>query len=193
MSPETFRIQMGRMYSLFGEKTYPQERLESIWQFCQDLPDHVFRQMVNSFIDDAKSAPLPKEFKSLAASYFAKNRGFNQEPETKPSAQARCWDCGDSGNAFANKKSNGASYVFRCHCRIGGDRPKAQGAQWSAHFEAEYELQPLYKKNQGDWKPKPDQTATQMLAFLRGRPVEGVRKGHLASIKEIVDPAVSSD
>lgn len=169
MTEYYFKEEMKRMYSLFGEKSYPEERLKSIWRTCQTLPNESFRGIVNRFVDSSKAAPLPDEFKKLA--YEEKKRlGIEiKEPESKPSAEAQCWDCGDSGNLKILRRETFEAWAkfpegtIRCQCEVGQKRPVSQGPIWNSQIAKSYTIDPVYPDLKGDWLPKPHLTLVKMM------------------------------
>lgn len=66
MTQAHFNHQMGRMYSLFGEKSFANERLKIIWSIVEDLQDHSFTRIVNHMVSNFRQPPLPKDFREAA-------------------------------------------------------------------------------------------------------------------------------
>lgn len=66
MTPIHFNSEMGRIYSLFGDKFYPSERIKLIWHSVNRLPDESFTRIVDHLISSFRQAPLPKDFKEAA-------------------------------------------------------------------------------------------------------------------------------
>jgi hypothetical protein len=142
------------VYSRWNEKAYPDVVKRRIWYFVGELPQKSFEKIIYTLLDTCRAAPMPNEFRMLA--YAERDRlGLNsdKEPEVKPSREAKCWDCGDSGNLFATHKTKNTSAVFRCHCKIGAERPVAQGAQWTREFARQWEIDRVYPDIKGDWRP----------------------------------------
>ena len=175
MTGDHFENQMIRMYDLFGKKSYPQSRTDSIWNACRILPNESFTWMINIFIDSAKTAPLPKEFKELA--YREKVRlGIEiKEPETKPMRESLCKDCGDSGNLFVTRKETYEAWakwptaVIRCFCEAGRKRPASQGPIYHEAVARSYEKNSIHLNVQGDWAPKPDRKLAGMVREFAGK------------------------
>ena len=146
-----FKHEMQRMYSLFGDKSYPEERLRSIWRACKDLPDDSFRWIVSTFIDTQKYAPLPKDFKELAYREKVRLGIQTKEAETKPFKEANCKECGDSGNLFVVRRENHEPWakwergMMRCYCEVGRRRPASQGPIFNDHIARSYEKEGVYK------------------------------------------------
>lgn len=185
MTPTEFELLMQIVYSRWGAKAYPEPVKRRIWYFCHELPQKSFENIIYRLLDSSRAAPMPNEFKMLA--YSEKDRiGIRtaKEPETKPSTEAKCWDCGDAGNLFAHRTDNESIHaVFRCGCPVGYSRPKGQGAQWNDFFARAWTKEPIYRKCQGDWRPKPDQSAMDMVRALSRAPIESkkTREGDLSN------------
>lgn len=191
MTEYYFKEEMKRMYSLFGEKSYPEERLKSIWRTCQTLPNESFRGIVNRFVDSSKAAPLPDEFKKLA--YEEKKRlGIEvKEPESKPSNEAKCWDCADSGNLSIYRKdvfepwAKTPSGTIRCHCEVGRKRPVSQGPVWTPQWANSYSKDPVYSKEiKGNWLPTPQLTLVKMMRLVAN--TNRSESGDLSSVADIL-------
>lgn len=189
MTDFVFKKEMQRMYSLFGEKAYPQERLWSIWKACKDLPDDSFRWIVNTFIDTCKYAPLPKEFKELA--YREKVRlGIEvKEPETKRFHECSCKDCGDSGNLFVVRKEQFEPWakwprgVIRCDCEVGRKRPASQGPIWNQAIGRSYDKDSIHLNVKGDWMPTQARRLVSMVREFAGKEEKSsIKSGELKKV-----------
>lgn len=66
MTQEEFVHQMKRFDSVFGQKSYPWERLELIKRHVIDLPPYNFSRIVDHLLSTMRQAPLPKDFKEAA-------------------------------------------------------------------------------------------------------------------------------
>lgn len=177
MTADEFDRGMALIYSRWDKKNYPEQLRLRIWYHCQILPFKSFERITLSLMDVSRTAPMPREFQLLAhAERDRLGLRGKTEPETLPSAQARCWDCGDSGNLFATHKVKRTSAVFRCHCEVGSRRPAHQGAQWSSVFEASHEKEPIHLGLKGDWRPRKGLSLVAMVQEM-----SGVRKEHRKS------------
>lgn len=66
MNTNEFNLQMGRLFSLFGEKSFSNERLKMIWNFTSDLSANSFERIIDHMISNFRQTPLPKDFKEAA-------------------------------------------------------------------------------------------------------------------------------
>lgn len=167
---------MNVVYSRWGAKSYPPPVISRIWFYVRELPAKNFERIIYILLDTQRAAPMPNEFKMLGyAEKDALGIRTAKEAETKPSKEAKCWDCGDSGNLFVRHKRKDFSACMRCHCEQGRKRAPAQGEQWSEIYAQWWEKLPRYT-NEGDWRPKPDQSAVAMVNFLRNVPLKSREK-----------------
>ncbi len=191
MTQPEFDTLMNIVYSRWGAKSYPSMVVQRIWYFWKDLPQKSFEKAIYTLLDTQKYSPMPSEFKMLAYSERdALGLRKNNEPESKPSAAAKCWDCADSGNLFAYNTKRNSGAVFRCHCEAGAKRAPSQGVQWAEHYAPQYEKEPIYSKDDGNWKPQVDQSCVDMVNMLRSTPMESPerRKGKLENPFRSKDP-----
>jgi len=194
-----FDTLMNIVYSRWGAKSYPTPVKERIWYFVKELPQRSFETIIYALLDTSRYAPMPQEFKMLA--YGEKDRlGLrkSKEIESKPSAEAKCWDCADGGNLFTRHRTKGTSATFRCHCQAGGTRSDAQGSRWSNAFAGTHVIEPIYTKGLGDWSPdaekKLDDMVDHMRAVLRDEEHERQRKaGSLLPIGRGIKALIGDD
>jgi hypothetical protein len=158
---------MNIVYSRWSDKAYPMPVKNRIWFFVKDLPQKSFEKIIYDLLDTQRYAPMPHEFRTLAyAEYGRLGLRLTKEPESKPSSEARCWDCGDSGNLFAVHRAKNTTATFRCHCVIGAKRSVSQGAQWSLQWEKLFEKEPIHLDIKGDWRPRTGLSLNQMVNEL---------------------------
>ncbi len=188
MSPDEFQIGVNMMYSRWGQKAYPEQVIARVWHHCQTLPYKSFERMVLTLMDLSRAAPMPREFQLMANTERDRLglRGKG-ESESVPSAQAKCWDCADSGNLFAHHKTKNYEGVFRCHCEVGRRRPNAQGAIWTEQYNAWWTKLPAYAKGIGNWRPTKDQTLMDSVRLLMGTQVKVKRTSELKPAIVIID------
>ena len=159
---DQFRLQMERLKDAFGDHKFPDQREVMLWESSEGHDYGVIIHVVDMFIRNSKTAPLPSEFaeavgkaaNSLGARKFALG-------EIQPSDKAKCWDCGDSGfvrlvrnETFAPwaKWSSGSA---PCHCLRGRDliaagkrmrpSPVDFGPQFSDDWHSSYSINPSWE------------------------------------------------
>ena len=64
MTNEFFKLQMNIIMSDFGREEYTANRMQIIWEHCQDLPNSSFERIVKHFCatKSVKYPPLPTHF-----------------------------------------------------------------------------------------------------------------------------------
>lgn len=193
MNGGEFDSLMNIVYSRWNAKAYPEAVRNRIWFFVKDIPAKSFERIIYILLDTQRAAPMPQEFKMLAyAEKDALGIRTAREPETKSSREAKCWDCGDSGNLFVESPNGKKNAVMRCHCEVGRARPNAHGAIWTNSFANTWVKIPKYEKIKGDFRPKPDQKLIDMVAYFRVLLRENAknqakeRHGNLQSAGEIL-------
>lgn len=108
MTQNDFNIQLGRIYSVFGEKQYGKERLSLIWQSCKELSDYAFIRIVDNFISSARFAPLPKDFKDAAIA--EKSKSFNDLVDG--AVESVFYKSPDGIKNYLNKDYPGCSTIY---------------------------------------------------------------------------------
>lgn len=200
MTENEFDTLMQIVYSRWGARSYPDAVKRRIWYFWHTLPQKSFEHAIYTLLDTSRAAPMPGEFKLLA--YNERERlglARDKESETKPSNEAKCFDCGDSGNLFISRKENYEAWArwktgcIRCACEAGQRRPTVQGPIWNETIARSYDKEPVYRAGLGDWRPKPDQSAVDMLRLLLGKADQKNRKGQLTPVKNIITPTDNPD
>jgi hypothetical protein len=71
---ELFTQQVTRLRSTFGQKFYPDERVQTIWKSLSDMTDGWFEKLVTDFISNSRNAPLPSEF--MVASEIERKKNY---------------------------------------------------------------------------------------------------------------------
>lgn len=188
MTANEFDTGMNLIYSRWDKKSYPEQLRMRIWYHCQVLPYKSFEKIILTLMDTSRYAPMPNEFRILAhAERERLGLSDDGEPKCKPSNEAKCWICADSGNLFAIHRENKSTATFRCSCSVGASRPVAQGTQWNNSFGLTYDIEHIYPGVAGNWKPRPGLSLVKMLDALSGE-IKKTRKSELKPAKEILNP-----
>lgn len=66
MTRNEFDLELARLKEVYGEKPYPIERVNLLWDSFRDLNPNHFSQMISEAIATRRSAPLAKELTELA-------------------------------------------------------------------------------------------------------------------------------
>lgn len=113
MTLDTFNQHMQRLYSLFGDKAYPPERIKRIWHYVERLPDHAMQKIIDQFVETQRNAPLPQEFRT-AADAWTKAHGTQRAY----SLYNACEHCDGDGYLSEVKELNGRAYSFARRCSV---------------------------------------------------------------------------
>ncbi len=207
MSPLTdreFDQQLERLSATYGEKAFSGERQQLIWHYVKTLPAHSFKVIVDRIIEQERYAPMPKLFKELA--YKEKARLGIESPEwprpVKPSAEADCHWCGDSGAVSLQRRPGTESWnryqstIVRCSCRVGRSGPRTWGEQWNQRWDKGFFRVAQYPSGHGNWGPTAKATFEEKAEALRSlkqiheNEQKGKRgKGQLVSFDEVFNSA----
>lgn len=81
MNGLTFKIEMARLAKVFGEKHYPNERKDILFNLVQDLPDKWMKETVDHLIVSCQLQypPLWKEFQERIN--IERERGWSSEKD----------------------------------------------------------------------------------------------------------------
>lgn len=131
MTRAEFAHELDRLYRTYGEKSYPPERTQVIWNKLQSLDASQFTDIVSDLIGECHLPPMLSKFEEAAKKYFAKH------PE-KGEAEVRAWAessqhcalCNKSGVVQATKEGVRIPFAFRCRCEI-GKRMSFAYPEWS--------------------------------------------------------------
>lgn len=66
MTREHFNSEINRLKEVYGEKPYPVERMNLLWDSFRDLEPNLFSEMISEAIATRRTAPLAKELTELA-------------------------------------------------------------------------------------------------------------------------------
>ena len=73
-----FESNIKKLAKVYGEKLYPDERVEIFWQMVKDFPEESFSRQVQYWIANNKQAPLGLEFQE-----FVKKQNYHKQIQIK--------------------------------------------------------------------------------------------------------------
>lgn len=114
-----FNAQMGRLYSLFGEKAFSNERLKLIWNFTSDLDDNSFEHIVDHMVSNFRQIPLPKDFKEAAIAERNSKADYRNTAAVNGEMKYDCLDCHDLGYMLLKSRADGKELLVRHKCAAG--------------------------------------------------------------------------
>lgn len=156
MTPSEFKTGMDRIRNVFGDKAYPEERVDLIWQETRRLTAGEFATIVGELIAAQAAPPLIGKFREAMAYMNSKNSGIRkQEREDWRNRQKPCRLCGKTGWVQAERVVDGSLYAFRCHCPCGEELLSRSIPQWLGRFDVAHggDYQPLYIGDEGPLRP----------------------------------------
>lgn len=152
---EQFHLQIDRLVDTFGDRHFPDQRVQMIWEVVDGLSYQTVIAIVDSFISESKHAPLPVDFKKAVRESGHKARQYALG-EIQPKEIAKCWDCGDSGFIRLKRKENFEEWAkwqtgsAPCYCfrgkqliEAGKRNPKGPidfGPQFNDRWKNSYEI-----------------------------------------------------
>lgn len=73
---DEFSVQIERLKSVYGEKTYSEERCRILWDDVKQMPGGWFKNCVDEFIGSMRTPPLVKEFLDKISDFREKQNAF---------------------------------------------------------------------------------------------------------------------
>lgn len=162
ITKEQFRLQIERLADTFGDKAFPDQRVHMMWESAQEHLYPTVISIVDQFIRNSKSAPLPGDFAEALSASRSQKRKYALS-EMRPKEICQCFDCADSGfirlvrNEQFEEWAEWASGSAPCHCHRGrmaieaaARKPKGPidlGPQFSDHWLSSYTVVPEYEGN----------------------------------------------
>lgn len=97
------------------KNNYSPEQVERIFKHVRDLNSWHLKLIVDAFLDTARQAPLPRDFRDAARAY-KKRLGIS---EKKHEYKYECEHCRDGGMLSLTDRTDGHRTFARCDCQRG--------------------------------------------------------------------------
>lgn len=110
-----FNIQMERLYAVFGEKSFTEQRNAITWKYVGGLPYTNFIKIIDHFIGSFRYAPLPEDFKIASISERRSMAGSIGIIYAVPDV-IKCRECDDLGILRVNHLRESIEMLVRCVC-----------------------------------------------------------------------------
>jgi hypothetical protein len=110
MEKQKFNEEIVRLKSVYGEKSYPPERISLIWREFYYISDKDFLSAVDQLISNKRFAPMVDDFRGILSGQTRSNRLEKIDAIKKSSY---CKLCGNTGSLAVNKLER------RCTCALG--------------------------------------------------------------------------
>jgi len=104
-----FDLAMRRLVSVYGEKSFPPDRVSILWNRFHGLDPFKWKEMIDSLIATQRFVPLLNEMET----WLLENKNFYKSPERV----AGCKTC--DGHGTFMEDVNGYMYGYRCECHAG--------------------------------------------------------------------------
>lgn len=171
-----FNQQMAKLSGIWPSEFKSAERLKRYYNALCDLPDEAFCEIVNSIIDNFRTAPLPKDFREAADEWhktFISKNGYKygSQKEEYFEGVIECEWCMDSGMLYCSESSDPSTQFFMlCDCKTGMKRNDDLIPHWSKQVASAYHRLPFKTK---DWVPTGAITAMGLMDMWRSKIHEG--------------------
>lgn len=158
---EQFRLQIDRLCDTFGDKAFPDQRVHMMWESADGHLYPTVIAVVDQFIRNSKSAPLPGDFAEALAATKTQKRKYALG-DIQPREICKCLDCGDSGfirimrNQVYETWARYPHGSLPCHCSRGrmaieaaARKPKSPtelGPQFNNSWLKSYSKMPAYDR-----------------------------------------------
>jgi hypothetical protein len=115
MTEYTFKQGMTKLLQVYGEKSYPKARLDSLYSIVKDSEDMEFMSWCERVVAEERYAPMGKEFREFAtvdrSRQMKKLRGEILQRIERGEA---CRMCGDDGRVLARNRQTHELFAFLC-------------------------------------------------------------------------------
>lgn len=134
MTKIEFLEELERMRETYGEKAYPKERADILFEKLKWLEPLEFRAIVSELIANNAHAPMLGKFEEVTRAFKQKNSARSEEAfQAWLSTQPWCDFCGRQGFILARLRGDTITahpFAFRCSCDI-GERAAFKYPLWS--------------------------------------------------------------
>lgn len=138
MEREKFKNEVDRLMRVYGDKSYPLERINIFWEWAKNKDHEILRIAISDLIADCATAPL---FSKIREEYLQvqKRLGRDGYLEKWIAAQPECSKCGKNGFIVAIEKTTKQIFAFKCNfCSI-GEKTNPKYPAWIESFSKTYD------------------------------------------------------
>lgn len=118
MTYQFFTLEFSRMTKNYGDKAYPQDRVDQIWKRLQDLPEALFRDLLGELIAYNLHPPMLDKIELAARPYVDRAMAVKRDRlRSTVEREGWCRWCQNSGILMARLRDYShpaAPYTFRC-------------------------------------------------------------------------------
>lgn len=154
MDKSDFTVQMDRIIQTWGPKSYPEQRIQMIWEFCKGLQRWEFKAVVDKLIGSEKYAPMPQDIEKACARARMKNERERVDRFMAERFKEDCVWCRKTGVVHAKHREKKTGFAFRCVCDF-AHFFNFKYEPWSIDLETEYEPDYLvFREKEIELKPE---------------------------------------
>lgn len=135
-----FNHQIGKLKSVYGEKTFHPDRLKVVARSLKSLTDEDFQKICEDIIANSNTPPTLKDFLKVGQSLiYARNQEQSARDRKMLEEIPACYECHGFGYVFALKSRY--EYSFQCpvhNCLAAKVYAPANYPKWSEDYSSEY-------------------------------------------------------
>ena len=131
MTHQEFSFQMDRMLKTYGERNYPNERMDAIFERVKGIPVKTFDRAVTYLIGEHFSPPSVSKIVEACGNFREPGERQNYTPY-----KFRCPPCSDLGFGWVGHK------IVKCSCPLGQSHTEERIAQEQANYDKGRKLFP---------------------------------------------------
>jgi len=135
MTKDEFGIQMDRMIDCYGERAYPKDRIDQVWEWSKKIPDSLFHKIITKLICDFPNhkPPIFTDFQTTYTFLRRRHSTYYQQPP--------CVRCDGRGIIMALFRSDPTNWElsedFACDvCELG--KAKKELRFWQEHHKEKF-------------------------------------------------------
>lgn len=176
LTDKCFSQNMAKLSGIWPNEFKSPERLKRYYNACCNVPDEGFNEIVNTIIDNFRTAPLPKDFADATTVWhknFVNENGymFGHEKYQDHGSVIECEWCMDSGMLYCSDSSNPETQFFMlCDCPIGNKKQDELIPHWSKQISAAFTRLPFRLK---EWIPTESVTTMGLFDMWRSKVNQG--------------------
>lgn len=134
---------MDKIIQTWGAKSYPEPRIQQIWELVRNLAYYELNEVVGDLIASEKFAPMPVDIMTRISKIRSRKEKERVDRFLSNKIGETCTWCDKTGMVVAQHRGKLTTFVFRCVCDF-GEFFDYKYEPWRASYLEEYE--PDYEK-----------------------------------------------
>lgn len=174
MTSHEFLTVFQRMTSVYGNKAYPDERLDQFFETFKRMDADLFEKAVKRVVAESMTPPSLSKFSEYAMDYTREQqRRSSARLDEKIKDAPFCPLCAKTGSVLAETEKNGKTYTsaFLCICPVGGLLSEfSRTPRWNAV---------LYPKYRAKVRGTPESLKSEAELMALGFPASMIAAGRI--------------